>query len=92
MNQGRVKWWNDEKGYGFIQTQDGMDLFVHHTAVMDCEGTGRRYLTEGEEVCFDISRGQKGPQADNVKKLICLYKVHGDVYQQEAHSCISSMW
>ncbi len=61
--QGRVKWFNDEKGFGFIQRDAGEDVFVHFSAI---EGTGRRTLKDGQAVSFDISQGQKGLQAENV--------------------------
>ena len=64
--QGKVKWFNAEKGYGFIEGQDGKDVFVHFSALqMD----GFKVLDEGEEVEFDVVNGEKGPQAANVVKL-----------------------
>lgn len=64
---GTVKWFNDAKGYGFIKRDDkGKDLFVHFTAI---EGEGHRSLKEGDEVEFEVSEGNKGPQATNVIKL-----------------------
>jgi CspA family cold shock protein len=66
MSKGTVKWFSDSKGYGFIQTEDGSDVFVHHTAI---DGTGFRSLKEGQEVEFEITEGRKGPQATNVKPL-----------------------
>ncbi len=62
---GKVKWFNDSKGYGFIERPDGDDVFVHYSAI---EGTGFRSLTEGQEVEFDIVDGPKGKQAANVTK------------------------
>lgn len=60
---GTVKWFNDDKGFGFIQQSDGPDVFVHFSAI---NGEGRRTLQEGQEVTFEVSQGQKGPQANNV--------------------------
>jgi CspA family cold shock protein len=64
--QGTVKWFSDQKGYGFISKDDGGDVFVHFSAI---EGGGFRSLTEGERVEFTIEQGQKGPAAANVRKL-----------------------
>lgn len=64
--QGTVKWFNSEKGYGFIQVEGGNDVFVHYTAIL---GDGFRTLEEGQRVQFDIVEGQRGPQAANVEKL-----------------------
>ena len=66
MAEGTVKWFNDSKGFGFIQREDGPDVFVHHSAVV---GTGFKSLQEGERVEFEITQGPKGPQAANVKPL-----------------------
>lgn len=68
MASGKVKWFNDVKGFGFIERHDngggsGGDIFVHYTAI---RGEGRRTLNEGQEVEFDIYDGQKGPEAQNV--------------------------
>lgn len=60
---GSVKWFNDEKGFGFIQQESGPDVFVHFSAI---NGTGRRSLEEGQQVTFEVSDGEKGPQANNV--------------------------
>ena len=66
MAQGTVKWFNAEKGYGFIAVDGGADVFVHYSAIqMD----GYRTLEEGQRVDFEISQGQKGPQADNVQAI-----------------------
>ncbi len=65
MAKGKVKWFNAEKGYGFIESEDGTDVFVHFSAIaMD----GYKSLEEGQEVTFDVSEGAKGPQASNVVK------------------------
>jgi CspA family cold shock protein len=66
MAEGPVKWFNDSKGFGFIQREDGPDVFVHHSAIV---GTGFKSLQEGERVEFEITQGPKGPQAANVKPL-----------------------
>jgi CspA family cold shock protein len=66
MAEGRVKWFNDKKGYGFITADSGKELFVHHSSI---EGQGFKSLEEREQVSFDEESGAKGPQAVNVKKL-----------------------
>ena len=66
MVLGRVKWFNKDKGYGFIERDDGDDVFVHFSAI---EGDGFKTLLEGQEVEFDIVEGARGPQAANVVKL-----------------------
>jgi CspA family cold shock protein len=63
MANGVVKWFNDRKGYGFIEQEDGQDVFVHHTGIT---GSGFRSLNEGDRVTFDVEEGQKGPAAVNV--------------------------
>ena len=63
MANGVVKWFNDRKGYGFIEQEDGTDVFVHHSGI---SGTGFKSLYEGDKVVFDIEQGQKGPAAVNV--------------------------
>jgi len=66
MANGAVKWFNDKKGFGFIENDDGGDVFVHHT---DIQGSGFKSLAEGERVSFDVEQGQKGPKASNVTKV-----------------------
>ncbi len=66
MSEGRVKWFNDQKGYGFIVTEEQGDIFVHYSGII---GEGFRSLSEGDRVSFEVERGPKGPQASNVKKL-----------------------
>ena len=63
MADGTVKWFNDGKGFGFIEQEDGPDVFVHHTAI---NASGFKSLSEGDRVSFDIEQGQKGPAAANV--------------------------
>ncbi|MBE7530292.1 MAG: cold shock domain-containing protein [Chloroflexi bacterium] len=64
--QGTVKWFSDQKGYGFITKEDGKDLFVHHSAI---QGNGYKSLAEGDRVSFSIEQGQRGPSAADVRKL-----------------------
>ena len=67
MPKGTVKWFSDQKGYGFITPEDGSkDVFVHHSAIL---GEGFKTLREGQQVEFEITQGPKGPQASNVNKL-----------------------
>ncbi len=63
---GTVKWFNDEKGFGFIAQEGGKDVFVHFSAIM---GDGRKTLVEGQQVTMEVTQGQKGPQAENVNPL-----------------------
>ena len=64
MANGRVKWFNNSKGYGFIEIEGGKDVFVHFSAI---QGSGYRSLEEGQAVEFEVTQGTKGPQASNVK-------------------------
>ena len=67
MPTGTVKWFNSEKGFGFITPDGGeKDVFVHHTAIL---GTGFKALAEGDKVRFEVTRGPKGPQAERVEKI-----------------------
>lgn len=66
MAEGKVKWFNEQKGFGFIQNDAGGDVFVHHSAI---QAAGFRTLTEGQRVSFEIKQGPKGPAAENVKVL-----------------------
>ena len=66
MPNGLVKWFNDAKGYGFIATDEGKDIFVHYSAI---EMDGRKTLHEGQTVQFEVAEGPKGPQAANVQSV-----------------------
>ena len=66
MAEGTVKWFNAEKGYGFITQEDGDDVFVHFSAI---EGEGYKSLDEGQKVEFEVVKGDRGPKAENVKKI-----------------------
>lgn len=66
MAKGTVKWFNNEKGYGFIAPESGADVFVHYSAI---QGDGYKSLNEGQEVEFEIQQGDKGPQAVNVVRV-----------------------
>jgi CspA family cold shock protein len=66
MANGTVKWFNDQKGFGFITQENGPDVFVHYSAIVE---TGFKSLNEGDQVEFAVTQGPKGPQAQSVKKL-----------------------
>jgi CspA family cold shock protein len=66
LAKGTVKWFNDRKGYGFINTEDGRDIFVHFSSI---DAPGFKTLSEGDQVSFDVEESDRGPEAKNVKKL-----------------------
>jgi CspA family cold shock protein len=66
MSNGTVKWFDERKGYGFIEQEDGPDVFVHHSGI---NSTGFKSLNEGDRVTFNVEQGKKGPAAVNVTKL-----------------------
>jgi cold shock protein len=66
MASGKVKWWDNKKGFGFISQDNGQDVFVHHKGIA---GEGFKILKEGEEVVFDVVSSEKGPKAENVKRV-----------------------
>jgi CspA family cold shock protein len=67
MSEGTVKWFNEQKGFGFIEKDGGGDLFVHYSAI---QAGGFKTLAEGQRVSFDVAQGQKGPAAENVKPVM----------------------
>ncbi|HKN18629.1 MAG TPA: cold-shock protein [Dissulfurispiraceae bacterium] len=66
MAQGTVKWFNESKGFGFVTSEDGSDVFVHYSSI---QGDGFKTLAEGDRVSFDVEKGPKGPKAINVVKI-----------------------
>ncbi|MBP7341521.1 MAG: cold-shock protein [Smithellaceae bacterium] len=66
MSEGKVKWFNERKGFGFIEQEGGKDIFVHFSAI---QSSGFKTLTEGQQVTFDVIQGKKGLEAENVKAL-----------------------
>jgi CspA family cold shock protein len=66
MSEGKVKWFNESKGFGFISQEDGADVFVHFSAI---QSSGFKTLTEGQSVSFDVTQGKKGLEAENVKPV-----------------------
>jgi len=66
MEEGIVKWFDDRKGFGFIEREDEKDVFVHHSAI---GGSGFKTLAEGDQVTFDVEQGAKGPSAQNVTRV-----------------------
>jgi CspA family cold shock protein len=66
MSEGKVKWFNERKGFGFIEQDGGSDVFVHFSAI---QGTGFKTLNEGQQVSFDVQQGKKGLEAENVRAL-----------------------
>jgi CspA family cold shock protein len=66
MSEGKVKWFNERKGFGFIEQDGGSDIFAHFSAI---QGTGFKTLTEGQQVSFDVQQGKKGLEAENVRAL-----------------------
>ncbi|MBU2055438.1 MAG: cold-shock protein [Proteobacteria bacterium] len=66
MPEGKVKWFNEQKGFGFIEKDEGGDVFVHHSAI---QASGFKTLAEGQRVSFDVVQGPKGPAAANVKAI-----------------------
>jgi CspA family cold shock protein len=66
MSEGKVKWFNERKGFGFIEQEGGADVFVHFSAI---QASGFKTLNEGQQVSFDVKQGKKGPEAENVKAV-----------------------
>ena len=87
MNKGTVKWFNNQKGYGFISDEAGNDIFVHYSGL---NMEGYKSLEEGQEVEFEIFQGEKGPQAVNVTKLCCALMVKSVIASLPRKSLISA--
>jgi CspA family cold shock protein len=66
MSEGKVKWFNESKGFGFIETEEGSDVFVHFSSI---QGEGFKTLSEGQRVSFDVAQGKKGQEATNVRAI-----------------------
>lgn len=66
MSEGKVKWFNERKGFGFIEQEGGSDIFVHFSAI---QSSGFKTLNEGQQVSFDVVQGKKGPEAENVRAI-----------------------
>ena len=66
MARGKVKWFNEQKGFGFIEQEGGTDVFVHYSSI---QGNGFKTLAEGDEVEFEVTQGPKGPKAENVRRV-----------------------
>jgi CspA family cold shock protein len=73
MAKGRVKWFNDQKGFGFIEVEGAKEVFVHHSSI---QAEGFKSLKEGDEVEFEISQGPKGPNATNLRNRVSWKKLH----------------
>ncbi len=89
MTKGRVKWFNDQKGYGFIEVEGGKDVFVHHSSI---QGEGFKSLKEGDEVEFEISQGAKGPPGYQCKiGLLNQEKLRNNSSTVEQTGCVEEL-